>query len=302
VATSTTLKAILRPLVDAAARVFERMLASVARISGTVAPPSVARWVSPGGLRVVVVAPHPDDESVGCAGTIIRHLAAADEATIVYVTDGSGSRALGLTAAEMRRRRREEAHSACEQLGVTRVRWLGLDEREWNTGELTTLLAGLVRELVPDVIYTPSCVDFHPDHHRVAHALARALGSQQSRSLLVRAYQVQVPLTGILINLIADVSPHEAEIRSALDQYVTQRATIATTLRLRRYQSRYYGHPSVEVFWEIAGDRFVRLHDDPPSSRATPFRGVRPRPFTDPLAFWFGRKERRTFMLACSKR
>jgi LmbE family N-acetylglucosaminyl deacetylase len=279
------------------------MLASAARISGRVVRPSVARWSSPGGLRVLVVAPHPDDESVGCAGTIIRHLASADDTTIVYATDGSGSRALGLTAGEMRQRRREEARAACGQLGVERIRWLGLDEREWNTGELTSLLTGLLRELAPDVIYTPSRIDFHPDHHRVAHAVARALG-QQSRSVLVRAYQIQVPLTGILINLIVDVSPHEAEIRSALDQYVTQRATIATTLRLRRYQSRYYGHPSVEVFWEMAVDRFVRLHEDPPSSwRATPFRGVRPRPFTDPLAFWFGRGERRACcMPPCSER
>jgi LmbE family N-acetylglucosaminyl deacetylase len=289
----TRIKARLRPFVRGAARLVEHGFVATAAIAGRVGRPAVTDWSSPGRHRVLVVAPHPDDESIGCAGTILRHLAAGDETTILYVTDGSSSRAIGLGADEMRRRRREEARAACRVLGVERVRWMGLGQGDWRTDDLVSALVDVLDESPPDVIYAPSRVDFHPDHQRVAFAVALALYQHGSRVPTVRAYQIQVPLTRVLVNLVADVSVHSSRIRQTLSQYVTQQATIATTIRLRRYQAAYYGRGEVEVFWETDGDRFSRLHLAPPSScRAGAVRGVRPRPFSDPLAFWSGRAER----------
>src|SRR5436190_201557 len=58
-------------------------------------------FASPGGQRAVVVAAHPDDETIGCVGTMVRHLASGDTVCVLMVTDGSGSRAGGLPAGEM---------------------------------------------------------------------------------------------------------------------------------------------------------------------------------------------------------
>ena len=63
----------------------------------------VARWSAAGG-RVLAIAPHPDDEAIGCAGTLLRHACAGDQIGLLYVTDGGQSRALGLKPAAMVRR------------------------------------------------------------------------------------------------------------------------------------------------------------------------------------------------------
>src|SRR3954468_23450678 len=58
--------------------------------------------------KVLVVAAHPDDETIGCAGAIAAHLRAGDEVEVLIVTDGRGSRAGGLSPDEMARRRHIE--------------------------------------------------------------------------------------------------------------------------------------------------------------------------------------------------
>ena len=40
------------------------------------------------GTRILVLAPHPDDEVFGCAGAIMRHVAAGDSVRVAVVTDG----------------------------------------------------------------------------------------------------------------------------------------------------------------------------------------------------------------------
>src|SRR5436305_2095713 len=60
---------------------------------------------SPGGLRVLVVAAHPDDETIGCFASILSHLESGDSVQVLVVTDGSGSRAGGLDPGQMARRR-----------------------------------------------------------------------------------------------------------------------------------------------------------------------------------------------------
>src|SRR5687767_6864064 len=47
--------------------------------------------------RVMVVAPHPDDETLGCGGTIAKHAAAGDQVEVLIITDGGASRARGLS-------------------------------------------------------------------------------------------------------------------------------------------------------------------------------------------------------------
>ena len=53
-------------------------------------------WQPVGGQRVLVVAPHPDDEALGCGGTIMRHIASGDSVAVLIVTDGRRSRAHNL--------------------------------------------------------------------------------------------------------------------------------------------------------------------------------------------------------------
>lgn len=255
--------------------------------------PSVARWSSPGGSRVLCVAPHPDDETAGCGGTLARHAAAGDEVRIVFVTDGRRSRAFGLPPDEMARRRRLEAEAAARALGAS-ISWLGLPEGEWSGREATAALEAELRAFLPDLAYAPSRLDFHPEHVKVAQALGAVLSRGARDGSRVRVYPVQVPLTSLLVDLVCDVTSVEALPR-AISAYATQAGTLASALRPRRYAAAFHRCGSLaEGFWEMTPRAYAALHAGPADpGGAARMRGLRRRPFTDPLAFLVGRRERR---------
>jgi LmbE family N-acetylglucosaminyl deacetylase len=242
-----------------------------------------AIWSSRGGQRVLVIAPHPDDE-IGCSGTLLRHVQAGDTIEAVYVTDGRGSRAAGLGPDEMATRRKREAESVAPLLGIGRLHWLGLPEWDWQEAALVPLLRDLVREASPDIVYAPSRVDFHPEHVRVARCLALALA--QSDNPQVRVYQLHVPLTPLLVNLVTPIQTVAPELSAAMRGYATQWGSIERCLRMKRYAGSFY-HLSglAEEFWELDPEAYRRVHALDLAAPDGAFRGVRARPFTDPLSY-----------------
>jgi LmbE family N-acetylglucosaminyl deacetylase len=135
-----------------------------------------------GGRSCLVLAPHQDDETLGCGVLLCRKAQAGAIARVLFASDGRHShRSPMLTPTELARRRRAEASEACRRLGVgaDHLHFLELEEgRLWE--ELASLRAGIAavyRVLPTDEVYMPSIHDEHPDHRAVARAaidLARA--------------------------------------------------------------------------------------------------------------------------------
>lgn len=255
----------------------------------------VARWSSPGGGTALVVAPHPDDEVCACGGVVLLHRQHADRVLVAYVTDGRRSTAWGLVPEEMAERRRLEAEAAAQALDVE-ARWLGLAEGDWPTETLVTHLESLLRELEPDWVYVPSCVDYHPEHRRVAGAVALAVERAVQHGLRaprVRVAQNQVPLTAALTNLVADTSTVAERALAALELYRSQRGAIVPYLRIKRYTARFYGFARQgEELWELSAEEYRRLQAGI-GSASRPFRSFRHYSWSDPLAYLVGRRERR---------
>jgi len=288
-------KSRLRPFVYAAAPWVERLWrAPIALFAGS-GSRRTERWSSPGGLSVLVVAPHPDDEAIGCAGVILRHVAATDRVRVAIVTDGRRSRAIQ-NPDEMAAVRRLEASRASDLMQIERLEWLGLPEGEWLVDTLVTRLRLLLEQTRPDIVYAPSRVDFHPEHFAVAHSLALALeaAGAATAAAKVRVYQVQVPLTATLTNLVADVTPVRARCDQVLRAYASQTASVPCAYRLRRYGAvSVAGTEWLESYWQMPAARYIELHRTSPADWPAVFRGLRTFPLSDPLAWLVGRTERR---------
>jgi LmbE family N-acetylglucosaminyl deacetylase len=289
----TLLRPILRIVRNAGMAIVEQFWLLGFALAGRAMRPAARRWSSPGGQRVLAVAPHPDDEAIGCGGALARHSACGDQVCIAYITDGRRSRALGLGPAEMAVRRRAEAMESAAALGAGRVEWLGLAEGEWTDEQFRASLRALLRQLAPQLIYAPSRVDFHPEHARVACALALALADAPADTR-VRVYQVQVPLTPALTNLVADISGVIAANTAALRAYATQQINVGRAIRQRHYAAALYGlRRQAEEFCELSIEQYAGLHADLSGWSGERFRGLRFYPFSDPLAYLRGRAERR---------
>jgi len=111
----------------------------------------------------LVLAPHPDDETIGCGGTILRKTDAGAHVVVVIAADGEDLV------------RRAEATEACRRLGVPReqVRFLAFPDGDLSAhvGEVRDSLRAVIQETRPDDIYIPSPIDNHPDHRTLAAAV-----------------------------------------------------------------------------------------------------------------------------------
>jgi len=252
-----------------------------------------------GGRRVLVLAPHPDDEVAGCAGAIALHRRAGDAVMVAWVTDGRRSRALGLGADQTADRRRLEAVEAARRLDVE-SRWLGFAEGEWSHRALVEKLGELFDEARPTLLYAPGRVDFHPEHLAVARALAEALGGGGSSVEQLRIYPVQVPLTPRVANRALSVEEVEEVIQQAFAAYPSQLGSLQRCWRMRRYAARQHrlGGLLVEEFFELSSERYVELHRDCAGSPTSPFRSLRYDAWSDPLAYLRGAAERHRWLAA----
>ncbi|MDQ3705185.1 MAG: PIG-L family deacetylase [Chloroflexota bacterium] len=263
-------------------------------LAGMLLRPSVRRIVPGASERVLVIAPHPDDETLGSGGTIARHVAGGDRVCVLVVTDGGSSRAGGIGRDEMRRLRAMEAMQAVGALGRVELLQLGLPEGSWSPGDLQERLEDLLQREQPAVVYAPSRVDFHPEHLKVARVLARTLHALRDVTHpKIRIYELQVPLTPVLANVAVEVGGWAAKRKAAaLGHYKTQQGSFGWVPRHSKYLRRLYrtGDP-VEVFWELAAESYSQLTEA--SVGSTKYRSIRLRPFGDGLAWLVGLGERR---------
>jgi len=130
----------------------------------------------------VILAPHPDDETLGCGGLALRKRAAGADVSVIMATDGAATHA-GQTLRSMSRDdlvglREAETLAACDALGIAgdRVHFLRFPDGALAAHEdaLADRLAGLVAGLAPEEVYVCARSDGHRDHVALARA-ARAL-------------------------------------------------------------------------------------------------------------------------------
>lgn len=180
----------------------------------------------PPGRRVLVLAPHPDDESAGPGALLAAHAARGDDVSVVFATTGVHGDPEGARdpAAYVALRRRE-AEAACDVLGVgARVFWDypdGMTVTEDDLSHVAALIGVLLRDGAPDVIYAPHPGECHADHHVLGLAALSAHAACASRAALY-GYEVWSPLAAP--DLVLDVTgTYPAKLR-ALRCYASQLA------------------------------------------------------------------------------
>jgi len=120
-------------------------------------------------MKVLVLAPHPDDEILGCGGTIAKHVAAGDSVEVLVATRGI----IELYSHELIEQVRNEARQAHELLGVSRTRFLEFPAPALDTVPRYKLAAAIntvVKEMHCECLYIPHHGDIHSDHFHLHHA------------------------------------------------------------------------------------------------------------------------------------
>jgi N-acetylglucosamine malate deacetylase 1 len=146
-------------------------------------------------MNILVIAPHPDDESIGCGGTLRLHTQRGERVAVVYLTSGE----LGLKKLPREQAwevREAEARKATKILLLTDPVFLRCPD--WLLGEhveaATAALIPCLKSVAPEMIYLPHPLEWHPDHKAASPILWRAIRQCGISPKVVRGYEIWTPM------------------------------------------------------------------------------------------------------------
>jgi len=120
--------------------------------------------------KVLAIAVHPDDETLGCGGALLKHKANGDEIHWLIATDIKESEGFEKTTVE---KREEEINKVKELFGFSSVNRLGLSTTkidEYGMSDLISKISSIVYKVKPNIIYLPFKGDVHSDHKYIFDA------------------------------------------------------------------------------------------------------------------------------------
>lgn len=205
--------------------------------------------------RILVISPHPDDESIGCGGTVRKHVEARDQVRVVFLTSGEKG-GHGRSEQETARVREREARSAANILGIREIEFFRLPDGDVRATRSSILqLRKLLSAWKPNVIYLPHEGEMHADHRAAVRLLARTLRRMNGYKPRILTFEVWTPLQHI--GEIVDITPFVPVKRAAIRAYRSQCAVMdfaAAALGLNRYRGEMHSWPGgdyAEVFSEL---------------------------------------------------
>lgn len=183
-------------------------------------PEEKITYTLPIGKRdnVLVISPHPDDETLGCGGAIIKLISSSVNVAVALLTDGNG----GGRNKDIGRTRKEEFIKARSVLGYSTF-----DILDYPDGKLVSYQEELVEQIrrilfihAPKLVLTPYLLDHPADHQSANIALAQALKNSIQTDIVVGMYEIWTPIANPSCYLnITDEHPQK---RMAMECYQSQ--------------------------------------------------------------------------------
>lgn len=216
---------------------------------------------------VLVVAAHPDDETLGCGGTIARLAAQGATVRVAFLADGVSSRPADSSALSRDiESRRAAAKAACRQLGATKPSFGDFPDNRMDSVsllEVTKAIEALVDTFKPDTVLTHHAGDLNIDHRRTHEAVATACRPRRDhvvRTLLCfevpssTEWQLSGSAPAFAPNWFMDISATLPAKLAALEHYTAElrafphpRSREAVT-HLARWRGATVGVEAAEAF------------------------------------------------------
>jgi LmbE family N-acetylglucosaminyl deacetylase len=211
-------------------------------------------------MRIVVVAPHPDDEVFGCGGTIPTYSEAGHEVHVLIVTKGDE-----LFDPHLIETGRKEALKSHSLLGVKETRFADLPSIKLDTlpqHKINDLLLDYFQEIRPDLLFLPFPGDLNRDHqivHACAMVAARPIGVRIQGIYCYEAlsstnwnspgiFAAFTPNCFVDISEKIDLKVEAAKVYASQLKKSPHERSVESILALGRYRGGFVNIPYAEAF------------------------------------------------------
>lgn len=213
----------------------------------------------PEGSKVLVLAPHPGDDVLGCGGTIILHRQLGHDVHILYLTNGEKG-VPGLSQTKAAEVRKQEAIRASQYLKMeeANLHFLHLPDGDLiNHSGSNYDFRSILEKTNPDVIYLPSFVEKHRD----LYATNVLLKNNLIQSCDIAAYEIWTPHAP---NRLVNISTVVEEKRAAMQEHASQLHELdylEASIGLNRYRAGMYsvGIQYAEAFIMSTSEEYFEL-------------------------------------------
>lgn len=204
--------------------------------------------------RIMVFAPHMDDEVIGCGGSLLKHLQNNCSVHIVYFTDGSYLLENEVLRNKYMTQRIAEVELVCGSLGATYTT-LNIPDRQlsYNNVVLKQLMQE-IRHFQPDIIYLPHSSENDREHRIVHELVTQAIWLGYSthdieceekcrRASFILEYEVWTPLQSVdYVNNITDFVSRKDELVCLYKSQLGKIKYNEAALSLNRYRGIMHLH------------------------------------------------------------
>ena len=166
--------------------------------------------------KIMVLAPHPDDEALGCSGTILKLNKSGVSSSLVFLTDGECLN--GAPSTDIAAKRKKEAEMCTDLLGSKDVLFLNFPDGNVSGcfDEIYSALYGIINEKRPDIIFSPSIVDYHEDHIATSRIALKLLNTMNSFKLAF--YEIY---STVRFNYLIDITEFAEQKKRVILNYHT---------------------------------------------------------------------------------
>lgn len=209
--------------------------------------------------KVLVLAPHPDDDIIGCGGTLYRYHLMGSEIAVVYMTDGRKGNNRHKED-DLIFIRQNEARSASRIIGIDRL--IFLDNRDAGLAaspKTVTELSEILSDYKPEAVFLPFFMDNHCDHRATSQIFF--LAARSFPSCMCYSYGIWTPLP--TFNIMSDITTCLQTKILALQEHKSQLEDVDFTEAVKgisRYHSAMSGGDGyAEIFIACPVKEYQRL-------------------------------------------
>ena len=180
---------------------------------------------------VLVVAVHPDDETLGCGGTLLKHKAAGDK---IYWCIVTSMRGVSRFSKNQIIAREDQIQKVSDGYGFQQVKQLNFPTMSLDTIPMTELvgcLSEVINEIKPNIIFLPFCGDVHSDHRvtfNAAFSCTKSFRYPFIKKVLMMEVSSETDFapamssTAFTPNCFVDITDYFEEKIAIMEHYVTE--------------------------------------------------------------------------------
>jgi len=180
------------------------------------------------GEKILVLAPHVDDDMIGCGGAILKYLKEGKEVHIAYLTTGQKNGRSGLNEKQIVEERKKEAFLVADCIGIpeSNLHFFNSRDSELLYTDITCELNNILQDYQIDTIFFPSILDTHIDHYATSKKLLAVFNKSQVtvQNMTLMMYEVQSPISPLFSNTVLDIT-NEFKLKSKLLKYYRSQQT-----------------------------------------------------------------------------